>query len=298
MSTRFDAINLSALPPPEVVEALDYEAILAAMKADLAQRWPEWTADLESEPVVKVLEVAAYREVGLRQRVNDAARAVLLATATGADLDAIGALYHVARQVVDAGDAEALPPRPPVYESDDRLRARIALAYEALSTAGPVGAYTYQALAAHPAVADVAVSSPVPGDVVVTILSSVGDGVPSAEVLAAVEGRLSAEDVRPLCDTVIVQAGTRVDYAVEAVLDLYGGPSAEVVLAAALDRVEAFTVRQRRLGEPVTIDGLHAALRVEGVRKVTLVQPAAAIEPADDAYPHCTGIVVVPGGGA
>lgn len=295
--SRFDAISLDRLPSPDVVEALDFEIILAAMKADLQARWPEWTADLESEPVMKVLEVAAYRELGLRQRVNDASRAVLLATATGADLDHLAALYHVARQVVEPAAPDAIPPRPAVMESDTRLRERVALAFEGLSTAGPIGAYVFQARSAHPLVSDVAVSSPVPGDVLVTVLSSAGDGVPAADVLAAVAAQLNAEEVRPLNDLVTVQAGVRIDYEIAAALDLYGGPDAEVVLAASRDSVQAFAVAQRRLGEPVTIDGLHKALRVEGVRKVMLSAPAGDIEPAATAYPYCTGITVTPGGG-
>lgn len=296
MSTRFDAINLGTVPPPDVVEALDFETILAGMKADLAGRWPEWQADLESEPAVKILEVAAYRELMLRQRVNDAGRAVMLPTATKTDLDNIAAGFHVARQVIDPGDADAIPPRPPVLEDDARLRERIADAFEALSTAGPVGAYKWQARAAHPLVADVSVLSPVPGDVLVTILSAAGDGVPSADVLAAVEARLNAEDVRPLNDTVIVQAGARVDYAVTATLDVYGGPDGAVVLAASRASVQAFVLGQRRLGESVTIDGVHKALRVEGVRKVTLATPAADIEPDDTGFPYCTAVTVGLGG--
>ena len=80
------AIDLSRLPAPTVVEAIDYEMVLAALKADLVARWPDYTADLESDPAIKLLEVAAYREVLLRQRVNDAARAVLVRTALAAVL--------------------------------------------------------------------------------------------------------------------------------------------------------------------------------------------------------------------
>jgi hypothetical protein len=64
------AAGVSLLPVPDVVETLDYEVILAAMKADLAARAPELAAvlALESEPVVKLLEVCAYRELLLRAR--------------------------------------------------------------------------------------------------------------------------------------------------------------------------------------------------------------------------------------
>lgn len=129
----YDAVNLSQLAPPDVIEELDFETILAAMKTELIGLMPE-LADvlaLESEPVVKILEVCAFREMLVRARVNDAARAVLLATATGTDLEHLGALYGVRRLLLDGGDDGTIPPIPPTYEDDDSLRLRIQLAPEA-----------------------------------------------------------------------------------------------------------------------------------------------------------------------
>lgn len=104
MSNGFAAVDLSSLPAPQVVEPLDFETVLAALKADFEARHPDYTATLESDPAMKLLEVAAYREVIVRQRVNDAAKAVMLAFATGSDLDHLGALVPVAR---NAGETDA-----------------------------------------------------------------------------------------------------------------------------------------------------------------------------------------------
>jgi len=119
-------INLSDLPPPEVVEELDYEAIRQAMIDDFRSRDPEFDAVLESDPAIKVLEAAAYREMLVRQRVNDAARQNMVATATGADLDNLAALLGVERQE---------------GEGDDRFRKRVVLSWERITTAGSVGSY-------------------------------------------------------------------------------------------------------------------------------------------------------------
>ncbi|EHP4010353.1 baseplate assembly protein, partial [Salmonella enterica] len=90
-------VDLSLLPVPDVVEELDYETILAERIATLISLYPEdqqetvaRTLALESEPVVKLLQENAYREVIWRQRVNEAARAVMLAYAIDSDLDNIG----------------------------------------------------------------------------------------------------------------------------------------------------------------------------------------------------------------
>ena len=78
-------IDLSTVTAPQVVEALDFEAIFAQLKAELLARLPGVAdvLELESEPITKLLQVMAYREVLLRQRVNEAARAVMVAYAVG-----------------------------------------------------------------------------------------------------------------------------------------------------------------------------------------------------------------------
>lgn len=120
-------IDLSQLPAPSVVEVIDYEVLLAERKATLVSLFPPEqqaamarTLTLESEPIVKLLQENAYREVMLRQRVNEAAQGVMLAYATAADLDNIAARYDVKRLTVTPADTSALPVTAAVMETDDR----------------------------------------------------------------------------------------------------------------------------------------------------------------------------------
>lgn len=159
----FSAIDLTKLNAPDIVEQLDFEQVLADMLSDLQSRDSTFTALLESDPVMKVLEVAAYREVLLRARINDASKAVMLASAIGTDLEHLAAYFGVERQLIDPGDEDAIPPIPPSFEDDDRLRKRTQLSLEGHSIAGPVGSYIFHALAASPMVKDVDVASPEPG---------------------------------------------------------------------------------------------------------------------------------------
>lgn len=296
MAGSFTAVDLSQLAAPDVVETLDYEVILAAMVADLQSRDPAFTALVESDPAYKILEVAAYRETIIRQRVNDGAQAVMLAYAGGADLDQIAANYNVERIVLDPGDPDAIPPVAPTLESDTALRRRVQLSFEGFSTAGPVGAYVFHALGADPDVLDVAVDSPAPGEVVVTILSRDGDGTASAGLLAAVDAVLSSDDVRPLTDDVTVQAATIVTYTVTASLTILPGPDGSVILAQAQEALAAYIAETQRLGRDVTRSGLFAALHQPGVQNVTLTAPAADIVIAADEASFCTGTDVTVGG--
>ncbi|HAB72820.1 MAG TPA: baseplate assembly protein, partial [Pantoea sp.] len=165
-------IDLSQLPAPDVVEALDYETLLAERKATLISLYPAEqqaaitrTLALESEPLVKLLQENAYRELILRQRINEAAKANMVAWATGADLDQLGANNGVTRLTLRAADSSTLPPTAAVMESDDNFRMRIAAAFEGLSVAGPSGAYEYHAKSADGRIADVSATSPAPAEV-------------------------------------------------------------------------------------------------------------------------------------
>lgn len=286
------AVDLSRLPPPDVVEPLDFETILAAILADFATRLPGFDAFLESDPAMKLMEAFAYRELLLRQRVNDTARAVMVAYASGADLDHIAALFGVTRLVVTPADP--VTGAPAVMEGDAELRLRVLLAPDSYSVAGPRLAYIFHALSASGDALDVAATSPSPGEVVISVLSRLGNGTASPELLAAVEAVVNADDVRPLTDAVTVQSATIVVFAIEAELTLYYGPDSNLALETAQNAVAALLTAQRRIGRDVTRSALIAALHVAGVQNVNLISPAAdvVIEGTEAAWANDVAISV------
>ena len=140
--------DLASLPTPAVIESLSFETIFSELQAEFQSRYPDYSALLASDPAIKLLEVAAYREVLLRNRINEAAKASLLAFATGSDLDHLAAFYGVTR-LMD--------------ESDEALRLRTRQRIIGFANAGGAAHYRYWALSASPEVADVEVDSPEPG---------------------------------------------------------------------------------------------------------------------------------------
>jgi phage-related baseplate assembly protein len=298
MAGGFTAVDLSQLPKPAVVETLDYETILAELKAQLtaldATLAP--VLALESEPLTKIVEVCAYRELNLRQRINESAQAVMLAYARQSDLDNLGALMNVARLQTDPGDPNAIPPVPPSFESDADYRRRIQLSPEGFSTAGPEGAYVFHALSASGDVLDASAISPNPGEVLVSILSRTGDGTADQALIDTVLAVLSADDVRPLTDQVIVQSAAIINYQITATLYFYAGPGKDEVLAAAQAAAEAYAQKQHRLGLDVTLSGIYAALHQSGVQRVALTSPAADIVIDRQSASYCTAIALSDGG--
>ncbi|MCG8637053.1 MAG: baseplate J/gp47 family protein [Desulfobacterales bacterium] len=295
MNDAFSAIDLSKLPAPQVVEELSFEATLEDWKADFLERYPEAAAelDLESDPVVKLMQTGAYREMGLRQRVNDGAKAVMLAFSEDGDLDHLAAITPVKRKTLDPGDPDAVPPVEPTMESNDDFRGRVQMAPEGFSTAGPDGAYIFHAVNVTD-VRDASVDSPAPVEVVVTILSHHGDGTPTAELITEVDTALQEKMVRPLTDQVTVQGAEILNYMVSATLEFYDGPDQDVVTAEAVKKTAAYTAAVHKLGDSVTDSGLKAALHQPGVKKVHLITPAADIIAQGHQAPFCIGITVGP----
>ncbi len=271
------SVDLSLLPPPNVVKPLDFEAELARIKALVLADMPELAEvlDLESEPVTKLLQRWAVESVNMQARINDSAQACMLAKAVGEDLDQLAANNGVARQ---AG------------EKDDRLRLRAQMAFEGLSVAGSRGSYVFHTLSADVRVLDAKPLTPVPGTVRVVVLASDGDGTAPADLLQVVNTALSAEDIRPMSDTVECVSAEVLPYAVAAQLRAYPGPSMATVLQHARTALDAYIASCRKLGYDVTRSGLFAALHVLGVQNVVLTSPADDVVVLDHQVGYCTAV--------
>lgn len=296
---RTTPIDLSQLPAPDIVDELDYETILAEKKARLVSLYPKEqqdeiaaTLELESEPMVKLLQEGAYEKMLLLALMNEKARGILLAYAKRSTLEHIGALFDVDRLLISPGDPDQ--GIDPVYEDDDSLRERIQLAPRGFSVAGPDDAYVFHARAADGRVKAATAYSPSPCVMIVTVLSREGDGTASQELINIVKKAL--EKKRPQADEVIVQSAKIVPYAIRATLRFFNGPDRTVALAEAKKKTLQFAESMHRPGSEVTKDGLYASMRVAGVQKVLLDTPAEGVPIAIDQAPYCTGIELTDGG--
>ena len=192
-------IDFARLPPPKVIEEIDFEVLLARYKADVLAKKPELAAalDLEQSPTNIILEAEAYGEMMVRERVNAAARAVMLAFSTGTDLDHLAALLNVERLTTVTRLRHL---RPDIKESDESLRRRAQLAPEAFTTAGSEGAYIFQALTADPTIRDVsAVKINEKGGVKISVMNSGSDPTPTKQQILNVVERLNRKNIPSSC---------------------------------------------------------------------------------------------------
>ena len=255
------APELAGLPTPQVLETLRFETVFDALLRDFQVRYPQYSALLASDPAIKLIEVAAYRELLLRARINEAARANLLAFAVGHDLEHLGAFYGVTR----------LP-----QEQDEPLRRRIRARIMGFANAGGAAHYRYWALSASPEVADVAVDSPGPGRVRISVLpTGHSDTVPEA-LLETVRATVLRDDVRVLTDTVEVVPVSLVPVTVAAQIWLYPDTPMAVFEGLA-PRLTRELAQAAVLGWDLTLSWLIGQLQQPGIHKVALNEPATDI---------------------
>ena len=255
------APELAGLPTPQVLETLRFETVFDALLRDFQVRYPQYSALLASDPAIKLIEVAAYRELLLRARINEAARANLLAFAVGNDLEHLGAFYGVSR----------LP-----QEQDEPLRRRIRARIMGFANAGGAAHYRYWALSASPEVADVAVDSPGPGRVRISVLpTGHSDTVPEA-LLETVRATVLRDDVRVLTDTVEVVPVSLVPVTVAAQIWLYPDTPMAVFEGLA-PRLTRELAQAAVLGWDLTLSWLIGQLQQPGIHKVALNEPATDI---------------------
>jgi phage-related baseplate assembly protein len=294
MAASSTTVDLSRLPPPRILDQPGFEELLTALVADLKIRAPALTALVDSDPVMKLLQVAAYRELLLRQAFQEGGLQNFVAYATGANLDHLGALVGVTR--LEIAPADPVTGAARVMEDDAALRQRIVLAPESFTVAGPELAYVARAKAADARVLDASATSPAPGEVLVTVLARNGDGTADTSLLAAVRAIVTDRAVRPLGDLVTVASAALVPCAVDAAVYTFAGPDPALIIASSRAGLDAYLADCRRLGRDVTVSGLHAALTVAGVQRLVLASPLADVVCSAAQVAHVTAIAVTHAG--
>ncbi|WP_419247481.1 baseplate J/gp47 family protein [Wolbachia endosymbiont of Rhagoletis indifferens] len=241
---------------PEIIEKLSYEEIFSRMKEELVLRDPSFTALIESDPAIKILEIAAWRELLLRERINEAARSNLLKFARGEELDNLAEFYGAEREN---------------EERDESFRKRIEAKIIGWSTGGSKEHYRFQALSADRRVKDALVESKVPGSVEISILSTElsTNGIASEELLNIVGKQVTRDDIRVLTDTITVVGCNIIEIDIHSRISIKRPDIIETVKKKFIEKFES----TKRLGWSVTRSWIIANLFIEGVENVELIEP-------------------------
>ncbi len=157
-------------------------------------------------------------------------------------------------------------------EVDDRYRQRIEEAPEHYSVAGPRGAYRYYALSASSLIRDVDVLSSSPGNVDIYLLAD-------TDVKPQVAAILSAEDVRPLTDNVVVHDAVECTYSINLTYKIFSTADVLAVGQLVTTAVNAYVATlAAKLGVDIVVSQLvKAVMAVDGVYSVSVSSPAADV---------------------
>lgn len=182
-------------------------------------------------------------------------------------------------------------------ESDSDFADRIRLAPNSFSVAGPEKAYVYHAKSVSPAIIDVKVDSPTPGEVDVYVLLTDGT-LPTEDTLEQIEEHLSDENIRPLTDCVVVKAPTASNYEIELHywINQEDSSKAAQIQADVEEAVEQYRLwQQTKIGRDITPGKLLQLVFAAGASRVdnSKLKPAAWKKLEAMQVAQCTKVNVV-----
>ena len=159
--------------------------------------------------------------------------------------------------------------------TDEELYEAMRLSMDALSTAGPSGSYIYHAKKVSTENADVAVSSPAPGEV--RIFALMKDGEIAGETMKKeIYAACNADDVRPLTDHVEMADPERVEYNIDLTyylpIDVTAGGE-EFEAAVGRQTQEYIKWQGGKLGRDINPSRLTAMLMSTGIKRVDMREP-------------------------
>ncbi|MER9003333.1 baseplate J/gp47 family protein [Mesorhizobium sp. M0862] len=259
--------TLEGLPVPAIIASLSYEEIRQNTINKLVDIDPSYSALLESDPAIKVIEASSYNDLVLRERANDVAKANLLFFAKGSDLDHLAAFYDVLRLI---------------GETDSALRSRTILAIQGRSTGGTEERYKFIARTADVRVKDVAVYQVNGGPKLrVALLSSVNGGATDDPMLAAVAAAVTAPAVRAINDVIEVVSATQAPQNI--VLNVWLLPNAPLAIIDSMETlIRSAWFDESGIGFDLNPSWIAARVHIPGVSKVEVVTPAAPVVAGDN----------------
>jgi phage-related baseplate assembly protein len=232
--------------------------------------------DLEFDPIKIQAENAAFFELMLRDRVNQACRGVTLAFGTGTDLDAIASRYP--------GGVPRFP-----NESDARYRRRVWLSVNPLSPHGTAEAYEFWGLTAIPTLRDVRTKKIRPSlhdnpIIVVACLADANEPRPSQSDLVYIRAYIQAESRQAMTDEFRVVAPIVTEATYEIEYTLFPGVNNDTAAVDMTTSLEALVEEQRWLGFDHTRAAIYKAAKISGVHNVNVVQPAEDLLAGNDRF--------------
>ncbi|MCZ2158876.1 baseplate J/gp47 family protein [Bartonella sp. 220] len=246
-----------ALVKPDIITEISFEEIRAAALAHLKELLPGYIV-LESDPAVKVIEAFSYRELLLRQRINEAARNNILDFATGESLDALGNWHGIARME---------------DESDERYRERIQLHARGGKGSGTEPYYKLIAMSADSRVKDAIIYRKGKDPTIyVALFGNNEEGTASEDLIQIVSQALHRKNIIMTNDTIIVHAAVK--KVVDLQADVWLLPETSLKILTTMEtNLRAAWRKEQAIGRELSLSWWVSKLMIAGVQKVIAITP-------------------------
>ncbi|MBU2707547.1 baseplate J/gp47 family protein [Zooshikella marina] len=252
------------------LKSIDYEDILDDIEHCLQHYLPDVSVKElpESDPIKKLVEIIAYHELYMQQKIRESIKNCWISQAYGHHLKRLAQLYGLE----DKKD-----------ETDDDLKARIKQVFNEHNTAGSIEAYRMHALSLNKdckQIKNVNVGKHAEGIVDVRLLLEKDDGLLTesefltsemGDILEKVREHLYREDIRPLTDCIAVNRFEPVYYSIKA--DVYislDSIGIKEITNNILVALKEYIVKQYDFDKKIYKNAIIAALHQQGVSDVKL----------------------------
>lgn len=185
-------------------------------------------------------------------------------------VDPVPYVASVSNTTVTEGGADA--------ESDKDLADRVYLAPGAYSTAGTEDGYRYHAMAYSQAVGDVEVTSE-QAAYQVDVCFLLADGTaPGEEMIEGMKEYISAKNLRPMNDLLVVSAPTEVPYSIDVTYYINRSDSARAmaIQGEVQNAVAEYQKWQRKIGRDVNPSELVYRMKAAGAKRIKVRSPGDA----------------------
>lgn len=160
-------------------------------------------------------------------------------------------------------------------EEDTAFYNRMRESEESYTTAGPRGSYKYHAKTVSSLISDVSAESTEDGIADVRIMLYGGE-LPDEELIAKVQAYLSADDIRPMTDKVVVSAPTTIQFNINATYYISGDKVAttqDIKNAVEVATENYILWQTQKMGRDINPSYFNAMLMESGIKRVEIAEP-------------------------
>lgn len=271
-----DEIEMDPSDLENYQKPLNYEKILSEIKASLIKNilnyYPDFYNLHESDPLQKTIEIAAYRELLIRQKIKDTINASLLNHSSGLHLK------NLAKLILEKNEME---------NTDRRIKKNIYTIWHNTPyyTTGTKSAYEYFAKqAAAMEIREVEVLKNDDSEITIYILlndQKLADNKKN-EIIKKIETIIEDENIRRITDKINIKLAKIIFYTIKAKIIYKENYYLETVKETITCEVKKITNKLFGLAKTVSTNPLFKAFYTTGVKAVdlTLIQLAPSyLEP-------------------